>query len=330
MRRRLSISVLFLAGLCAVTAAGQPPATSQPIPAPKKAEKKADPTDAAVAAALANDADVKIARAKLQLAEAEVSKANQAVVLKVLTLKATIDERKQAVASASRQVEFAEKQVRAGVMSQTDFLTVRAAFERAQAELVRAETELKLITGDGQRLDGIAALDPNSAAGDLSALLALGTTQQDEAARLRMTKYLLLMTQARESVAVKGPIPEQLRNALDKPVRLGKKGEEVSFVKALEVFKKETGLDVPVRPMPSPLPTITSNGEELPIVAWFQLYQDTAAPHNPGFTFYVREYGILVANKQSAPPDAPTLTEFWKQSAQVAPPKKDATPEPKK
>jgi hypothetical protein len=82
-------------------------------------------------------------------------------------------------------------------------------------------------------------------------------------------------------------------------------------------------LDVPVRPMPSTLPEIVSEGEELPVGAWFQLFQDTAAAHNPGFTFYVREYGLLIANKQSAPPDAPTLTEFWKQKPEA----KDTKPD---
>ena len=46
---------------------------------------------------------------------------------------------------------------------------------------------------------------------------------------------------------MKGPIPDRIRAALDKPVKLGAKGEKMTFDKALEVFRKEAGLDVPVR-----------------------------------------------------------------------------------
>ena len=80
--RRLTASALFLAGLFAVAVAAEPPAGSPDQPGTgsgtaKKGDgdkKKADPTDATVAAALANDPDVKVARAKVQLAEAELAK----------------------------------------------------------------------------------------------------------------------------------------------------------------------------------------------------------------------------------------------------------------
>jgi hypothetical protein len=95
----------------------------------------------------------------------------------------------------------------------------------------------------------------------------------------------------------------------------------VTFEKAMEVFKKETGLDVPVRGPIHTVATITSDGETMPVGAWFQLFEDqTMVPHtDPDLRgsqkgrFYVREYGILLASIQMAPSNAPTLTEFWKQ-----------------
>jgi hypothetical protein len=59
------------------------------------------------------------------------------------------------------------------------------------------------------------------------------------------------------------------------------------------------------------MPTIESDGDELPVGAWFQLYQDLGGLQTDGLAFYVREYGLLVANKHTAPPDAPTVTQFW-------------------
>ena len=47
--------------------------------------------------------------------------------------------------------------------------------------------------------------------------------------------------------ALRPTLPAAIRAALDKSVKLGAKGEMITFEKALEVFKKDAGLDVPVR-----------------------------------------------------------------------------------
>src|SRR5262245_22785485 len=102
MFQRLTVSALLFVGFFAVTTVAQPPA--DPIKPPGAKVKPADPADAAVTAALANDPDVKVARAKVQLAEAELAKAKQGVVLKVMTLNANIKEYKAAVAAAQDRV----------------------------------------------------------------------------------------------------------------------------------------------------------------------------------------------------------------------------------
>ena len=257
----------------------------------------------------------------MQLAEAELAKAKHGVVLKVMTLNATIKEYKAAVAAARDRVAHATQLVQMGVGQQHLLLDERVKLETAQAALARAETELKLLTGGGGKEVGMESVADGQAQQMASALEWLAKhAERDQASTLAAALASLNATST-----VKGPVADRLRAALDKQVRLGTKGEKVTFKKALEVFKKEAGLDVPVREMPLPMPEIVSDGEELPIGAWFQLFQDIGGQQNP-FTFYVREYGLLVANKQSAPPDAPTLTEFWKR-------KPDATTkseEPKK
>jgi len=136
----------------------------------------------------------------------------------------------------------------------------------------------------------------------------------------------------REPQTVKGPIPDRIRATLDKPVKLGAKGEKVTFEKALEVFKTDAGFDVPVRgtfptrPVVDPKNPnevqnrpieIISEGETLPVGAWFQLFEDNAVFVNRSsttrFRFYVREYGLFLSSTDAAPPDAPGVIEFWKQ-----------------
>jgi hypothetical protein len=341
MRRRLSISVLLAAGLFAMAAAGQPP---QPILGDpiQFVPKKADPTDVAIAAALTNDPDVKIANAKVQLAEAEVAKAKQAVVLKVMNLKATIEELKRAVDAAQIRLTKIDQLGKEGAVDQALVNEERNKLENARAALAKAETEMKLLTGG----DRIAPL------GDLlnftsKAEMQLRDVEAERRQTARALEWFALMQAGRAAETVKGPLPDRIRAALDKPVKLGAKGDKFTFAKAMEVFKKDAGFDVPVRgefplrPYVDPKnPTavearpieIVSEGEEMPVGAWFQLLEDNAVFTQLGkgttrFRFYVREYGLFLTSADAAPPEAPTLMDFWKQKPAAA--KKETAPEPK-
>ena len=320
--RRLTASALFALTLCATTISAQPP-NPEPQPQPKVLgdKKPADPTDAGISAALANDADVKMAKAKIQLAEAELAKARQVVTLKVLTQKAKIDQLKSEVVAAEERVKATKGMVDKGTLPQAPLLIEREKLATAKTALALAEAEWKLLTGGT----------------DLTAHSELAEVRRRE---------LILNYRAIEALhkasAIKGPIPDQIRAALDKPVKFGAKGEKVTFEKALELFKKEAGLDVPVRGLSSlavidpvtgktvfdpatgkPVTVeIVSEGETLPVGAWFQLLQDES-----GGKFYIREYGLLFA--KTAPPDAPTLTEFWKQKSVVVKPDPKPEPNPK-
>ena len=341
MRRFLTASA-FLA-LALATAIGQPQpdprpkvksAGDQPPPGEKVNPKPADSPDAAIAAALVTDADVKMARAKIQLAEAELAKARQAVTLKVVMLKAKIDQLKADVTAAQNRVAQVTQMVQNRVVSETELLAERGKLEAAKAALATAEVEWNLLTGGTHLpLGAGAATDPNAAGSVATMLRWLGDHPPASTLTAAELHYLMAMGAARrEWSGVKGPIPERIRTALDKPVKLGAKGEKVTFEKALEAFK-EAGLDVPVRgtypvrwsinpknpnePQSQPI-EIVSEGEELPVGAWFQLFEDHAVIAQRGstaerFRFYVREYGLLISSTTTAPPDAPPLMEFWKQ-----------------
>ena len=343
MCQLLTASALLALVLLTTAAIGQPPADPNKKPAGEKADKKpADPADAAIAAALANDADVRMAKAKIQLAEAELAKARQAVTLKVLSLKATIEQQKLILKGAEDRLGHLAKLVQTGVADQTQLLEARLTLEKAKSALVAAETELKLLTGGAP----VAGADPAHAQSVASALKWLGASvEYDHAASARLAAALALLNAAAERNVVKGPVPDRIRAALDKPVKLGAKGEKVTFEKAMETFKKDAELDVPVRgtypvrTILNPKKTnewldqpieIVSEGEELPVGAWFQLFEDNAVfaqRSGPAtrYRFYVRDYGLLISSTDVAPPDAPALTDFWKQKPTPA---KDTKPEP--
>jgi hypothetical protein len=297
MWRTMAASAVFGLALLTVTAVGQPPAGGDKKPAEKP---KVDTVEAQIAAALANDPDVRMARVKIQLAEAELAKARQQVTMKVFSLRNTIEEQRKQVAAWEEQVRRIEAQTKAGAVPMTELLNARIRLDPLKAALAQAETELKLITGGGpgwaERAEGLANPIHPAADGGRAALDWF-------AARMRAGETL-------EQAALGGPIPDRIRAALDRKVTLAPKGEKVPLDKALEVFKKEAGLDVPVRGVGTLVqtPVITSEGEELPVGAWLQLYQDW----NGRSQFFVREYGLLFTDKDAAPPDALTLTQFWK------------------
>jgi hypothetical protein len=352
MRRLVAISALLGLALVTLGAAGQkadekseaPPAKK---PADKAPEKKVDPTDAAIAAALAHDPDVRMARAKVQLAEAELAKARQTVTVKVITLRATIEEQKHAVAIAQEAFTLVEKSYKQGAVQASEMNQARAKLEVVRAALARSELELKLITGGG--VAGVGAGDPNHFFGmanhflgarDAPACTAChkfpwgegegGAAKPADPAVARGLDWLskqigerpasddairLYQEAVRAGVAfdpsssVRGAIPDRIRAALDKKVKLGDKGQKVPLAKALEVFKTDAGLDVPVRGVGElvQVPVITSQGEEMTVRAWLQLFED----YSGGARFFVREYGLLFTLKEQAPPDALTLTQFW-------------------
>lgn len=327
MSRRLTVSALFVLGLFAVVGFTQPPAgIDLKPPAEKKADvkKAVDPLDGLIGAALANDADIKLARAKLQLAEAEVSRARQLVAQKVVALDSAIREQKKAVATAEQTFLIAEAQLKQKSTSFNELLIAREKIELAQSKLVQMETEMKLLTGKGIRVaaadgwDDLTAVHRNATWGASCVAchqVPLGakrsTTDEllsrvalDHAARDLLGAAVIV--HLRKSPA--GPISDRIRIALDKTVKLGVKDAKVTFEQALDVFKKEAGLDVPVR-VDAKIAAIVSLGEELPVGAWLQLFADGT----PTSRFLVREYGLLVTNTSLNPPDAISVFDFWKQ-----------------
>ncbi|MBX9585028.1 MAG: TolC family protein [Gemmataceae bacterium] len=346
MRRHLAVSTALGLGLVAMTASAQPPAGDKappPKPAEKKApEKKADPVEGLIESALANDPDVRLARAKIALAEAELTKARQGVAVKVTTVRATVLELRSAVEMYQERTAWAERMAKQKYMSEVQAQAEKDKLEAARVKLAGAEAELKLLVGDGPRAAAPPA-DPTPLA-----LAQLAARNQFDYA-VALTRLAAQRRPADPAVtcnhchdvardgdllgkdwhgcvgihqytratppAPKGPIPDRLRAALDKTVSLGAKDAKVTFEQAVEAFKKDAGLDVPVRAEVKVSPVV-SLGESLPVGAWLQLFADGT----PGTRLLVREYGLLVTTKELAPPDGVSVFDLWKQKPAAAKP----------
>jgi len=175
--------------------------------------------------------------------------------------------------------------------------------ETAQAKLASLETELKLLTEQEKRETPHLEWHLKWKAGELESI-----HKQTKWNASCMTCHQAQLGLKAPIQQASGPIPDRIRKALDKPIKLGAKDSKISFDQVLEVFKKDAQFDVPVRNEFRITP-VTSLGEELPVGAWLQLFADS----NPELRLLVREYGLLVAKKELAPPDAITVSDFWKQ-----------------
>ncbi|WP_148087956.1 hypothetical protein [Gemmata obscuriglobus] len=275
-----------------------------------------------------------MAQAKIQLAEAELAKARQTITLKVLALKSRVEQGKAELRVAEQHLANQELSFKAKVVPESELFAPRSKFETAKATLAAAEAEWKLLTGpDNNGEAKIIRLYESLADQRIELSFSPPTQQAPNAGAYRW------YGSGASPAPITGPIPDRLRAVLDKPVKVGPKGEKVTFDKALEAFQKQAGFDIPIRGDverifldrrtvggESLATTIISEGETLPIGAWLQLFQDIGRG-----TFYVREYGLLVSDRKAGPPDAPTFTEFWKQAAPKPEPKpkSDPVPEPK-
>ncbi|MDY3552506.1 TolC family protein [Gemmata sp. JC717] len=341
---RVLTSSALLALVLAANVGGQQPKADPP----KKEDKSAAGVNAtAIATALANDPDVRTAQAKIQLAEAELAKARFAVVQKVTALATTIEQQKALFEAVQMRFTQIERAAKFGGSGGAELIDARIELARTRIALAAAEAEWKLLTEPENGALGNTVRPYGWSVGQWAKLSYLPPTHQEPAPNVGAYRWY---GSGASPAPITGPIPDRLRAVLDKPIKLGAKGETIRIDQALELLKKEVGFDVPVRgellqPHPkvsergevlyedaqkripiTTVPRVVSEGETLPVGALLQLYQDVS-----GGTFYVREYGLLLADKKSAPPDAPTLTEFWKQGAPKPEPKpkSDPAPEPK-
>lgn len=311
--RTLAFSMLL-----ATAATGQPPPKAEPKPAQpgtaeallgvfQPVEKPPAPgsVEEAIFNALRLHPDVKLAEAKVRMAEAEVEQAKSHVAQRVVAAFAKVELAKSALAPAE---EYFHRMKNAG--TPVEMLAANAQLQKAKAELLAAELELKAAKGGAPR--------------------NLGTpVDLKQEAAVEAGLRWLVRSQALEATTVKpapaGTVADKLKAILDKPLKLDLKGADLDeAMAALLKAAGDPGLTVKLptigkKYLKNP-PTVTIT-VEMPFTAAVQLIFDEINGSLGGvpqalqgrFEVYVREYGLFVAQAEDAPKDAPTLTEFARQ-----------------
>jgi hypothetical protein len=261
--------------------------------APPKGPKGAAAKSAleeALAKALKDNPDLRVAAAKFHEAEAELSRARLLVMQKVVT-QYRAREQAQAAVKAAEPKLARMRDLYAGRAID------KALVDEAEAKLVDAKAKLAAVEADMAYLLGKAPERPGPAA----------ASQFSEAERA-FREALRLLGEA-HVVPVKGPMADKVRAALDRRVSFSFKGDSARTVLAA-LQKKAGGIHIgAVRVNNDEWSTnVTAELTDVPFGGALQLLADKL----PDYRIVVREYGLLIAPKDRVPPGAVPLHEFWR------------------
>jgi hypothetical protein len=264
--------------------------------------------------ALGNNSDLKVARARVAEAEANLSRARLEVLGKVVAAYQAVEQAKLEVANWSvRVAQMARlRKVMKGTVTDEEFRQAETALALAKMKVARAQTDLDFLTGKVPTALGMKAADLLR----ISRLAATVGTDEKVVALSRLAaatldRESLLLARGRPlagRLATRGPAADRIRKVLDRKVTLKFSGTPASEV--LKLLQKESGdLHIQAATKDSAwTEKVTANLTNMPLGAALQLLEDALGKYQ----IVVREYGLLIVPTERVPRGAVSLTEFWK------------------
>jgi hypothetical protein len=312
MRTRTTNLACLALGLLAALLLGAAPARaqqSQPASPPEKAkekEKEAKPADKptleeALSQALKGNADIRVAEAKVNEAEAELNRTRLLVMQKVVASYSACKAARAKVETFEAQLNHLSSATPGGERAR-----LVGELMAAKAELETAEADMPFLLGKPPRKAEAEAPRQDSEAAVSAGLRFLSRMQtgQDQAAALG----LLSLAAAQQVAPV--PVAEKVRKALDAPIAVDFK--DVPFAEVLEYLQDKAGVvirDQMTRHYPEGGPKITLKfSEPLPLRAVLQALEDEFDDaRSLGLRFVVRDYGLLAIPTGNVPPGSALL-----------------------
>jgi hypothetical protein len=340
MTRNRILSGLAVLVLAIGLAGGQPPATvtnpGAPPPAKPDAKAGAKPPsqtslEDAIATAMRSNPDIRVAEAEVQMAQAKLNQVRVQTAQKVAAAHANLATARQAAGYIAEQLQLLQRVQAQGGVPRSEVLQLQSTLARFQSDAAKYEAEYNSALGTmpGQPPANAATAWEKATLFSLEADGPIRIWNVKPGTRWSDLTFELIAQQPKPPA---GSVSDKLREALDKPVKLGDQ-TNTNLATMLGSLLKAAGLEIRLRLPPAEDPTTTEAilrldvpGGEYPLGTWFQLVTDeyalkaTALPRFPRtpevtrFEIYVREYGLLVADpKSTAPPGAITVQDFWRQ-----------------
>jgi hypothetical protein len=314
--RRVGINVIACAGLLALVGAAtlhgqQPGAPDKPLgdevktPGPDAAKPAAkSKLEEFLAQALQNNADIRVATAKLNEAEAELHRARLQVMQKVVQSYQAVEAAKAAADFRQKEYERVKQLEGSGAVTHAIVDEREKALAAAKAQLATAEADLSFLVGKAPA----EQLAVQVFRWEESLLQQRNAELSRREALLHYTAALrLAQAQWNWSKPAPGPVADKLRKALDRPITLTAEEEPLSrILKIIRDANPELHIQVqPGTPLES---RVTVKLENIPLGAALQWLEDVL----PAYQVVVRDYGLLLAKRESLPPRALLLNDFWK------------------
>lgn len=250
-----------------------------------------------LAEALKNNADIRVAAAKLAEADAELNRTRLQVSQKVVSLHHAILTQKAAVELAQKKCDrlkelLAQKAVSSDLMDEA-----MIALTLAKAKLTEAEADLAHVLGKSPQAEYMQTIQE--------------ARLRREASRLQAIEYEATLLKLREKRPnPSGAMAERIRKALQTPVKVDYK--DMTFDAILkDLSKKVDGLVFRNLFQRGGLSEGKMNlrfEQALPVSAILQALADET-----GCYFFIRDYGIVATNGNNVPHGGMTIEDFLRQ-----------------
>jgi hypothetical protein len=243
----------------------------------KKDQAPPSKLEQALAQALKNNPDIRVAEAKAQEAEAELARTRLAVAQKVVTLVARTEAQEKVVEDAERRLR--NMRLLGKAVSEEELQAAGVALQKAKADLAVLHAEMVYLTGKDH---------PEGAKGTSSG----GGREAGS-----------------EKQVPQGPVADKIRAALDKRVSLQINEERLDVV--FDYLSDASGVQLRLRPgaLGRDTKLESLNMKEVPLASVLQYLEDSS-PHP--YRFVVRDYGLLFCPAADLPPGAVLLSDFRK------------------
>jgi hypothetical protein len=326
---------LLMLVLLAVPLAAQSPPPKADITMPKPVDRPTTPPkeptalEQAVADALRQHPDVKLADAKRAVADAEYEQTRLLVTQRITNAFAKVEQAKARKALAEAQLSRFRQMEKQGQIPLTEMNKIESEMQTAIADLAMAEADLQAAKGGNAKPAEAKPVDnaklwqsPPPAGGSAGNSLLGGVGSATT------------LTTSRSSKADLARSLPNFRVVLDQKIKLDFPGEGHDVEKLLAALREASRMkDLLIRvPSQSRLPYLRNYVGEQTMQGWLDMIMDDIAVHTAGrdettttdasgrkhvqymvrepMQIYVRDYGLLITPRSAAPADALTLAEY--------------------
>ncbi len=334
MRQVISLAV-SLSLVCLVSAQTSVPPLRSPgmpgtpgggIPPAKMVPAEKSGLEKAIEAALKHNPDLRVAAAKVNEAEASLSRSRLQVTQKVVTAYQAVEVGKATVGIAQVTLERLRKLQKANTVAADEVAKAEQELAVAKGKLATAEADLNYLLGQSAHRPALGSnsywgsnvLSGNlgdyrpTTLGGTNLSVPLTPPNWNTGTYLNNSNstpyfYYALTPNTINAKANTQPSGDKIRKALDHCVTL--KFSETPNRDALKLILKEApGLHVQASLRePAWDEKLSANLIDMPLGAVLQLLEDSLGDH----AIVVRGYGLLIVSKNHVPPGAVLLNEFW-------------------